>query len=590
MAKSSLPIIQTYDPGPDPLVPPVTPYSLLMASTYRLQDDIVIDEDTMQLSRREVRRDVNLLSRAFLELGVKEGDVVMTYNGRSMYSTVLTFYALNRIGAVACVRDQSVPLNLIIEDLAEFRSPVLFVYNRSEKWLSDLRHKLQEKAPSVKHVVNLLPPRPKQNFYYTVLETFRDRELSLAAIGTAYKGKVPSHILDLDREALISYTSGSTSGPKPMVFTNRAMIASAIYSQQAAGLDLWDKVLHSWMSYVHLDCPYGLVVSILAPFCGGGKIVFTPNISRYGAAYYLNKNPNVIFGVPRFLAQLPKLMDDSVNLTDLKMVACGGERLEESVIIDLKDALARRGLTNVAISDGYGDGEVLGLISTAVGKVKRRPGTVGKIPPGAHVVILKDPSDPTSIILEPNQQGFICVYGLHMLNRYYNRPDLDTEKFVEIGGRRYINTGDLGYITPDGYIRLIGRATFFMNDRNYKIYYEIVRTAVAQAPEVKQSYVVKGPHPTLGLASYAFVVLHDGVEANDQTRAAIIEASKQPFQLGDAKQTLAPHEVPYKVIFLDELPTTDAEKTDFHALEKMAAKLGKRDQATYEASLGASRR
>ena len=157
-----------------------------------------------------------------------------------------------------------------------------------------------------------------------------------------------------------------------MVFTNKNLIASAIYSKVASAVKMWDKELHTWMDYVKFDCPYGLVVSTLAPICGGGEVIVTPDIDDSNLDYYMGKSSNTIFGVPPLLEAMP-LLKESTDISGLKMFASGGERLEKSASLSALEFFKSRGLNNVKISNGYGTGEILGLISTAVGNTAYNP-------------------------------------------------------------------------------------------------------------------------------------------------------------------------------------------------------------------------
>ena len=263
-------------------------------------------------------------------------------------------------------------------------------------------------------------------------------------------------------------------------------------------------------------------------------------------------------------------LKETTDISNLKMFASGGERLEKSVSLAALDFFKSRGLNNVKISNGYGVGEILGLISTAVGSSAYNPDSVGIIPAGVHVMVL-DPE--TGDELDFGKTGILYATGKHVLNRYYNRPELDDEKLIKVHGKKYINTGDLAYVTPSGYVTLVGRATFFINNLPAKIYYEVVRTAVSKSELVDKCYVVKGPDKNLKLAPYAFIVTKEGVPKNDATRKKILATVKEPFNLGRRRITLKSYELPTKIIFLDELPLTRANKTDFRKLEKMAREM-----------------
>lgn len=558
----------------DPFVPPVSVSALFNLSSFHHWDDVVINQKELDFTRRELKQDIKILAKAFLALGIKKRDIILVATGRPMYESVLIFLAANRIGAIVSFLDEKNTRDTIIHYLEEFKSKLLITYKYSDRRIHDLKHDVK----TLKYVINLdgrtideADPDDKQeeDIEFHALDGFWLGKQNIAVIADKHRGRIPKNTFKPNNEALISFTSGSTSGPKPMVFTNKNLIASAIYSKVASEVKMWDKELHTWMDYVKFDCPYGFVVSTLAPICGGGEVILTPDITEDNLDYYIGKNANTIFGIPPLLEAMPTLKE-TTDISNLKMFASGGERLEKSASLAALDFFKSRGLNNVKISNGYGVGEILGLISTAVGSSAYNPDSVGIIPAGVHVMVL-DPE--TGDELDFGKTGILYATGKHVLNRYYNRPELDDEKIIKVHGKKYINTGDLAYVTPSGYVTLVGRATFFINNLPAKIYYEVVRTAVSKSELVDKCYVVKGPDKNLKLAPYAFIVTKEGVPKNDATRKKILATVKEPFNLGRRRITLKSYELPTKIIFLDELPLTRANKTDFRKLEKMAREM-----------------
>ena len=559
----------------DPMVPHLSVSALFNLSSFRHWNDVVANQKEIDFTRRELKQDQKTLAKAFLQLGVKKGDIILVTTGRSMYENILIFLSANRIGAIVSFLDERTSRDTILHYLDEFKCPVVITYKYSDKRVKELKRD----AKYLKHVINMdgktvdeggPDDEQTEDIEVFALDGFWVGKQNIKKIAEQYHGFVPKHTFSANREALISFTSGSTSGPKPMVFTNKNLIASAIYSKVASNVKMWDKELHSWMSYVKFDCPYGLVVSVLAPICGGGEVILTPDIDDTNLDYYIGKNPNTIFGIPPLLEAIPTLKK-STDISDLKMFASGGERLEKSASLSALEFFKSRGLHNIKISNGYGVGEALGLISTAVGTAAYNPDSVGRIPAGTHVMVL-DPE--TGEELGFGKTGILYAAGRHVLNRYYNRPELDAEKIVRVRGRKFIKTGDLAYVSETGYITLVGRATFFINNLPAKIYYEVVRAAVAKSELVKKCYVVKGPDAKLKLASYAFVVTEDGIKHDNKVRREIAKKSAEPFNLGKRRMTLKSYEIPRKIIFLDDLPVTRANKTDFRKLEKMAREIG----------------
>ena len=563
----------------NPAVPPLSVSALFNLSSFRHWDEVVANQKEIDFTRRELKHDCKILAKAFLELGAKKGDIILIATGRSMYENILIFLAANRLGAIASFLDEKTPRDTILHYLEEFKSPILITYKYSDKRIKELKRD----AKFLKHVINLdgktvdeggPDDEQEEDIEVFALDGFWVGKQNIKKIAEKHRGLVPRHTFAANREALISFTSGSTSGPKPMVFTNKNLIASAIYSKVASNVKMWDKELHSWMSYVKFDCPYGLVVSVLAPICGGGEVILTPDIDDSNLDYYIGKNPNTIFGIPPLLEAMPTLRNDT-DISELKMFASGGERLEKSASLAALDFIKSRGLDHIKISNGYGVGEALGLISTAVGTAAYNPDSVGRIPAGVHVMVL-DPE--TGEELGFGKTGILYATGKHVLNRYFNRPELDEQKIIEVRGKKYIKTGDLAYVSETGYITLVGRATFFINNLPAKIYYEVVRAAIAKSELVKKCYVVKGPDTKLKLASYAFIVTEDGVGHDNKIRREIMKKATEPFNLGKRRITLKSYEIPRKVIFLDDLPITRANKTDFRKLEKMAREMGEAEQ------------
>ena len=563
----------------DPAVPPVSVSALFNLSSFRHWDDVVVNQKEIDFTRRELKQDRKTLAKAFLQLGIKKGDIITVATGRSIYENILIFLSANKIGAIVAFLDEKTPRDTLIHYLDEFKSSLAITYKYSDKRIKELKRD----AKTVKNVINLdgktvdeggPDDEQTEDIEVFALDGFWLGKQNIKSIAEKYHGRIPKNIFSANKEALISFTSGSTSGPKPMVFTNKNLIASAIYSKVASNVKMWDKELHSWMSYVKFDCPYGLVVSVLAPICGGGEVILTPDIDDTNLDYYIGKNPNTIFGIPPLLEALPTLKDDT-DISDLKMFASGGERLEKSASLSALEFFKSRGLKNIKISNGYGVGEALGLISTAVGTAAYNPDSVGRIPAGAHVMVL---DAETGEELGFGKTGVLYATGKHMLTRYYNRPELDEEKIIKIKGKKFVKTGDLAYVTETGYITLVGRATFFINNLPAKVYYEVVRAALAKSDLVKKCYVVKGPDKKLKLVPYAFIVVNDGIPRNNKTRREIVKKATEPFNLGKRRLALKSYEIPRKVVFLDDLPLTRANKTDFRKLEKMAKELGEEEQ------------
>ncbi len=90
-----------------------------------------------------------------------------------------------------------------------------------------------------------------------------------------------------------------------------------------------------------------------------------------------------------------------------------------------------------------------------------------------------------------------------------------------------------------------------------------VEAAIDQHPDVMENAVVGRPDPDRGSVVCAFIVLREGVEADDAKRKEI-----QDF----VKQTIAPYKYPRQVNFVDGLPRNPSGKLQhFRLREQLAA-------------------
>lgn len=543
-----------YNPGKEPVVPAISVSALFSISCLGHMSEIVVNQKEKDFTRREMKKDQISMARTMLFWGIKKGDIIVVSNARPTYENIVLFLAANRIGAIVSYLDESTGKEILLHDLKMFQAALLVTYKELDLG-DEIRLYAKEK---MKGILTFDGTSSMDG------ATIGDK--SVAQIAAEYKRRVPGNFFSAENPALITWTSGSTSGPKPVVFTNKNLVSGAIFNKTASGVKMWDKKIHTWMQFVKLNCPYGFWVSTMSPILGGGKVILTPDINPENMDYYLAKNPDTIFGVPALVELFEKYLSPDVNLDHLVMFACGGDRLDDAVAEKAIKLFEQHG-SSVTICNGYGLTEVLGLVSTSVGQTYH-PGTVGIIPAGVYVLVC-DPE--TGRELSYDEVGMIYVGGRHLFKEYYHNPELTAEKVVTRDGRRYMITGDLGAVNKEGFVTLVGRSRFFINNLPAKVYYDYIHTAVMQSEFVKACQIVKGPDSKIEYAPYAYIVLNDGVPADEATKKSIIETASKPFYVGKDFILLKDYEIPRKIIFMEKLPVNRVTgKVDFLLLEKMA--------------------
>ncbi|KAG5188508.1 long chain acyl-CoA synthetase [Tribonema minus] len=107
----------------------------------------------------------------------------------------------------------------------------------------------------------------------------------------------------------------------------------------------------------------------------------------------------------------------------------------------------------IQICEGYGLTETSPLISINSPELKhRRLGTTGRALEGVTVKIVVDGKE-----VGPDEEGEICVSGPNVMEGYHLNPAATDEVMMEMDGKRFFRTGDLGRLEEGTYLRVTGR-------------------------------------------------------------------------------------------------------------------------------------
>ena len=118
-------------------------------------------------------------------------------------------------------------------------------------------------------------------------------------------------------------------------------------------------------------------------------------------------------------------------------------------------------------------------------------------------------------------------------------PEKTAEEFTTDA---YFKTGDVGKISADGYISIVGRSKDLIITGGYNVYPKEVESFIDELDGVTESAVIGLPHPDFGEAVTAIIVL--------KPDAGLSEAGV----IADIKEKIANFKVPKRVVFVDSLP------------------------------------
>jgi benzoate-CoA ligase family protein len=327
------------------------------------------------------------------------------------------------------------------------------------------------------------------------------------------------------------YSSGSTGKPKGTPHKQSSMLYTAdLYAKNILQISEHDVCF----SVSKLFFAYGLGNNLTFPlrFRASAVLLSDPPTPEKVIETLLKFKPTVFFGVPTQYNSVLKKMDGT-NFTSLRACVSAGEALPPEI---LKQWKAK---TNLEILDGIGSTEALHIfISNRASDVKE--GTSGTMVPGYEAKIVD--SDDKEVA--PGETGHLLIRGASLTPGYWNRPEVNAEKFLPGG---WFRTGDM-YSSQDGYFTYQGRGDDMLKVGGIWVSPMEIEYALVEHMAVNECAVVG--HDVEGLSKpFAYVVLHEPCDPGETEKL-----SKQLIEF--VGQKLPKFKRPWGIHFVDTLPKT----------------------------------
>ena len=337
-----------------------------------------------------------------------------------------------------------------------------------------------------------------------------------------------------DDVATVVHTSGTTSRPKIVPHTHRAMALSCTSARDWLGLDVTDRLL-AVMPMHHL---HGLLIGTLGALMSGGSLVATPGFYAPEFLGWIERfAPTWLTAVPTmFQAVLERAPAhrDVIERARLRFIRTSSAAMPVEVFHRLEETFG------VPVIEVYGSSESCqNVTSNPMPPGVRKPGSVG-IPITAEVAI----ADAAGNFLPPGTRGEIVVRGAIVFGGYEDNPQANAESFFD----GWLRTGDEGYMDDDGYFYVSGRLKETIIRGGENVAPREVDEVLLTHPQVRQALTFALPDERLGEDVAAAVVLREG---------ANVTALELREYVADH---LAAFKVPREVVFVDDIPKTSTGK------------------------------
>ena len=251
--------------------------------------------------------------------------------------------------------------------------------------------------------------------------------------------------ISAQQPAVILFTSGSESAPKGVPLSHENLLSNLRAAH--AVMDFRpDDVLLGFLPPFH---SFGFTVTTLLPLISGLRACYHPNPTegRKLAECTRRYRATLLCGTPTFISHILKASAPG-QLDSLRTLVAGAEKLPSEL------AEKVRALGHATIYEGYGITECSPVIAL------NRPGKPNRgVGQPLPCVSLKIVEPDTFKPVPAGIRGLILVRGTSIFSAYLGGSP---NPFVEIDGERWYNTGDLGFLDPEGFLVLAGRMKRFI--------------------------------------------------------------------------------------------------------------------------------
>lgn len=390
----------------------------------------------------------------------------------------------------------------------------------------------------------------------------RDSGARLAAAHGAFAPLVPQGVdrldLDEDYEALLDpgsfrsvqpeprqvsmqpYTSGTTGRPKGVLLTHQGQLWAARALAEHRQIPADERMLVS-APFFHKNA----IVAIKTAFHAGSTLVILP---RFDAAQTLDaverERCTSLTGVPTMMhltiAEMQRRGD--VDVSSVRTISMGSAPASPSLLQAIK-----RNFPGVAIHMNYGTTEG-GPISFGwfhPDGLEPPDETIGYPMPDCELRFVGGPHP---------HEGELWVRNPGVALGYHNLPEQTAEKFTD----GWYKTGDILRQDENGWCYFLGRVDDMFVCGGENIHPQEVEIMLERHQDIQQAAVLPFPDEVKGEVPYAFVVPRNG--------AAMDEAAVKQYALENGPAYAHPR----RVLFLDRIPLTGANKIDRPALRSLA--------------------
>ena len=348
-----------------------------------------------------------------------------------------------------------------------------------------------------------------------------------------------------DDLAVMPYTSGTTGTPKGCMHTHRTVMHTTVGSMNWFAMQP-EMTLLAVAPMFHVT---GMQGSMNGPLFIGNTVVLLPRWDRDAAAQCVSRYKIASWtAIPTMIQDFflnPKI--NEYDLSSIRRLSGGGAAMPAAVAQRLLDV----GITYV---EGYGLTET--MAATHINPSDHPKKQCLGIPIyGVDARVI----DPVSLQeLPAGEIGEIVMHGPQVFLGYWQRPEDTAQVFLEIDGKRFFRSGDLGRMDEDGYFFMVDRLKRMINASGFKVWPTEVEALMYQHPAIQEACIIGAKDAHRGETVKVVIVL------KPEFRGKIVGQAILDW----ARENMAAYKAPRLFEFTDALPKSGSGKIMWRELQE----------------------
>lgn len=569
--------IAHYDPKMKETVdcPDKTMYEMLLRTKEAFPERLALVFEGTEIHFTELDMQVDELACALSGLGMKKGDV-MTVCLPNIPQAAVMYYAVNKLGIIANMVHPKTPPAELLDFMKSTGSTYLIILDAFMKKSIAVFEELSLNKVIVASIGNYLSLTKRLGFYLTKGRKISpspkaDRYISwkkLMASGRDLRkkeavGKVYVRPIEPEDPAIYLHSGGTTGSPKTIVLSSLNMNVLAVVGPQIINIDdPFETGIppdYSTVAILPLFHGFGLCIGLHTMMCFGITSILVPLFTPDSLAkVIIRRKPTIIAAVPTLFEGI--LKSDRLQKADLSFLTscfCGGDSLSPDLKTRFEKFVRDRG-AELSLREGYGLTETV-TVSCVNPEYKSREGSVG-LP--ISNMLMKIVETGTHRELPPGEKGEICISGPTVMLGYLNDPDGTAEAIhTHEDGRRWVHTGDYGYMDADGYFYFTQRMKRIIKVAGIPVFPSQIEAVICDVEGVDNACAIASPDDYRIHVVKAIVVpdASGASEGNEKLRERIMEA---------CIDKLISYSRPVEIEFRQSLPMTLVGKINYVQLER----------------------